>query len=88
MGGSSQFALGAALHFPSLVAAELERTKSFTPEKLAEAETLRLDRLSRGLAGPPAHGDKAKALYGRIAELTGVPVEEVAKSRGWVRTPI
>src|SRR6185295_11900654 len=40
--GSAQFALGAALHFPSLVAAELDRTKNFTPEKLAEAERFAL----------------------------------------------
>ena len=36
--GSSQYALGAALHFPTLVATELERTKKFTPEAMAEAE--------------------------------------------------
>jgi carboxypeptidase C (cathepsin A) len=83
--GSSQYALGAALHFPSLVAAELDRTKSFTPEKLAEAERFASTDYLAGLAGPRLSGDKAKALYGRIAELTGLPVEEVAKSRGWVR---
>jgi carboxypeptidase C (cathepsin A) len=83
--GSSQYALGAALHFPSLVAAELDRTKSFTPEKLAEAERFALTDYLAGLAGAKPSGDKAKALYGRIAELTGLPIEEVAKTRGWVR---
>jgi carboxypeptidase C (cathepsin A) len=37
------------------------------------------------LAGRPPTGDKAKAFYGRIAELTGLPVDVVAKSRGFVR---
>src|SRR4029078_11874379 len=36
--GSGQYALGAALQFPTLVATELERTKRFTPAALAEAE--------------------------------------------------
>ena len=44
----SQYALGAALHFPSLVATELDRTKKFTPEALAEAERFALtDYLTR-----------------------------------------
>ncbi len=83
--GGSQTALGAALHFPTLVAAELDRTKAFTPEKLAEAERFALTDYLSGLAGPRPSGDKAKALYGRIAELTGLNVDVVTKSRGLVR---
>ena len=71
----SQYALGAALHFPSLVATELDRTKKFTPEALAEAERFALTDYLTGLAGPPPTGDRAKALYGRIAQLTGLPVD-------------
>ena len=37
------------------------------------------------LAGRPPTGDKAKAFYGRVAEMTGLPVDVVAKSRGCVR---
>ena len=37
------------------------------------------------LAGRPPTGDKAKAFYGRVAEMTGLPVDVVTKSRGWVR---
>jgi carboxypeptidase C (cathepsin A) len=81
----SQYALGAALHFPSLVATELERTKKFTPEALAEAERFAMTDYLAGLAGPQPTGERANALYGRIAELTGLPVGVVAKSRGWVR---
>ena len=83
--GGSQYALGAALHFPTLVATELERTKKFTPEALAEAERFAMNEYLTTLAGRPPTGDKAKAFYGRIAEMTGLPVDVVAKSRGWVR---
>jgi carboxypeptidase C (cathepsin A) len=81
----SQYALGAALHFPSLVATELDRTRKFTPEALADAERFALTDYLSGLAGPPPTGDRARALYGRIAQLTGLPVDTVANSRGWVR---
>jgi carboxypeptidase C (cathepsin A) len=83
--GSSQYALGAALHFPTLVATELERTKKFTPAALAEAERFAMNDYLTTLAGPAPTGDKAKAFYGRIAEMTGLPADVVAKSRGWVR---
>ena len=83
--GSSQYALGAALHFPTLVATELERTKKFTPEAMAEAERFAMNEYLPTLAGRPPTGDKAKAFYGRVAEMTGLPVDVVAKSRGWVR---
>jgi carboxypeptidase C (cathepsin A) len=83
--GGAQYALGAALQFPTLVATELERTKKFTPEALAEAERFAVNEYLPTLAGPPPTGDKAKAFYGRIAEMTGLPVDVVTKSRGWVR---
>jgi carboxypeptidase C (cathepsin A) len=83
--GAGQFALGAALQFPSIVAAELERSKTFTPSALAEAERFAMTEYLTTLAGPRPTGDKAKAFYGKIAQLTGLPVEVVAKSRGYVR---
>jgi carboxypeptidase C (cathepsin A) len=83
--GSSQYALGAALQFPTLVATELERDKKFTPQALAEAERFAMGDYLTMLSGRPPTGDKAKAFYGRIAELTGLPVDIVAKSRGFVR---
>jgi carboxypeptidase C (cathepsin A) len=83
--GSSQYALGAALQFPALVATELERTRKFTPEALASAERFAMNEYLVTMAGPAPSGEKARAFYGRIAELTGVPVDEVEKSRGWVR---
>src|SRR3954462_15617051 len=83
--GGSQFALGAALHFPTLVATELERAKKYTPEALAEAERFAMNEYLPMLAGRPPTGEKAKAFYGRVAELTGLPADVVAKSRGFVR---
>jgi carboxypeptidase C (cathepsin A) len=83
--GSSQYALGAALHLPALVATELERTKKFTPAALAETERFAMNEYLTTLAGRPPTGDKAKAFYGRIAELTGLPIDVVTKSRGWIR---
>jgi carboxypeptidase C (cathepsin A) len=83
--GSSQYALGAALHLPTLVATELERTKKFTPAALAEAERFAMNEYLTTLAGRPPTGDKAKAFYGRVAEMTGLPIDVVTKSRGWIR---
>lgn len=84
--GGGQFALGAALHFPALVASELERTKTFTPEALAEAERFAMTDYLTTIAGPQPTGDKAEKFYGRIARMTGLPVDVVAKSRGYVRS--
>ena len=83
--GGSQYALGAALQFPTLAATELERTKKFTPAALAEAERFAMNEYLTTLAGRPPTGDKAKAFYGRVAEMTGLPVDVVAKARGNVR---
>jgi len=83
--GGSQYALGAALGFPALVATELDRTKTFTPEALAAAERFAMTDYLTTLAGRPLTGEAAKAFYGRIATLTGIPVDAVAKARGWVR---
>ena len=83
--GRRNDALAAALEFPSLVATELERTKSFTPQAIADAERFATGEYLTTLTGPPPTGDRAKAFYGRIAQLTGLKVDEVAKARGYVR---
>lgn len=83
--GSQQYALGAALQFPALVATELERSKKFTPEAQAEAERFAMNEYLTTLAGRPPTGEQAKAFYGKIAALTGLPADVVAKSRGFVR---
>ncbi|MBB2673948.1 carboxypeptidase [Rhizobium sophoriradicis] len=81
---ADQFALGAALELPSLAAAELDRHNAFDEEKQREAETFALGDYLTTLAGPPPTGAKAAAFYGRIAELTGIPEDIVARNRGFL----
>jgi carboxypeptidase C (cathepsin A) len=83
--GGTRFALGAALQLPSLAAAELERKGAFSKEKLAEAERFALTDYLTALAGPAPKGDAARALYQRIAQISGLPEDVVAKSRGFIR---
>jgi carboxypeptidase C (cathepsin A) len=83
--GSNRFALGAALQLPSLAAAELERNGKFSKQALAEAERFALSDYLTTLAGPPLQGEAARAFYARVAQITGIPEESVAKSRGFIR---
>jgi len=76
--------LSAALQLPSLAAGKLEQHDQFTPEKLAEAERFAMGDYLVALAGPSPSGPAADALYGRVAELTGIPQDVVARTRGFV----
>jgi carboxypeptidase C (cathepsin A) len=80
----SRFALGAALQFPSLSAAELDRRGHFTPEAQAAAERFAMTEYLTTLAGKPPEGEAAQSFYARVAELTGLPVETVARVRGFI----
>jgi carboxypeptidase C (cathepsin A) len=84
-GGGDRYSLGCALQLPSIVAAELERNRAFTPEALAEAERFARTEYLTTLAGPAPKGEAAQAFYGRVARMTGLPPELVARSRGCVR---
>ncbi len=83
--GSTRFALGAALQLPSLAAAELERKGVFSKEALAEAERFALTDYLTALAGPPLQGEAAQKFYGRVAQITGIAEETIAKTRGFIR---
>jgi carboxypeptidase C (cathepsin A) len=83
--GGNRFALGAALQLPSLAATELERTGKFSREALAEAERFALTEYLTTLAGPPPRGDAARQFYARVARLTGLPEDVVARNRGFIR---
>jgi carboxypeptidase C (cathepsin A) len=83
--GSSRYALGAALQLPSLIATELERRHTFTPAALADGERFAMGEYLTTLAGPPPTGEKADAFYRRLAQLCGLPVDTVTKTRGFVR---
>ncbi|HZP74775.1 MAG TPA: carboxypeptidase [Pseudolabrys sp.] len=82
--GGDRYALGAALQFPSLAAAELERRGTFTPSALAEAEHFAMTDYLTTLAGPPPQGDKARAFYAQVARLTGLSADNVAQARGFI----
>lgn len=83
--GGQQSPFAAALTFPSFVASELERTKKFSPEAMAEGEHFALNEYLTTLAGPQPTGERAQAFYGKIGQMTGLPADVVAKSRGYVR---
>jgi carboxypeptidase C (cathepsin A) len=83
--GGTRFALGAAMQIPSLAAANLERRGAFTPERIAEAERFALGEYLTTLAGAPPRGDAARAFYARVAEITGMPLDVVTRTRGFIR---
>jgi len=83
--GGERFALGAALQLPSLVATELERKGTFSTAALTQAEHFALTEYLSTLAGPPPHGDAARAFYAHVAQMTGLPEEVVARERGFIR---
>jgi carboxypeptidase C (cathepsin A) len=82
--GGERFALGAALQLPSLAAAELERRGAFSKQALADAEHFAMTDYLTTLAGPPLQGEAAKNFYARVAELTGLPEDVVARQRGFI----
>jgi carboxypeptidase C (cathepsin A) len=83
--GGDRFALGAALRLPSLAAAELERRGTFSTAALAQAEHFALTDYLSALAGPPLRGDAAHAFYARVAQMTGLPEDVIARERGFIR---
>ncbi len=83
--GSSRSPLRAALQLPSLIATELERQHAFSAAALAEGELFAMTEYLATLAGPPPTGAKADAFYGRLAQFSGLPLETVVKTRGFIR---
>ena len=79
-----QNALGSALRLPTIVAAHLEHINKFTPQALADAERFAMNDYLVALAGRRLSGDAAKAFYSRVADITGVSVDMVARARGAV----
>jgi carboxypeptidase C (cathepsin A) len=81
--GDDNSALHAALQLPSLAAAELERKHAFTPDALAAAEKFAMTDYLVTLAGPTPKGDAASTFYGRVAQMTGLPLDAVTQARGF-----
>jgi carboxypeptidase C (cathepsin A) len=82
--GDDESALRAALQLPSLAAAALERKNTFSPATLAEAEKFAMTDYLTTMAGAPPQGAAGKAFYGRVAQMTGLPVDVVTQARGFV----
>ena len=82
--GSDRFALGAALQLPSLIASELEHTRTFSADALAAGEKFAMTDYLTTLSGAPPSGDKARTFYDRIAQLTGLPLDVVTRGKGFI----
>jgi carboxypeptidase C (cathepsin A) len=82
--GNSDDPLSAALQLPSLGAARMERDQAFTPERLAEVERFAMNDYLVTLAGPSPAGEPARAFYSKVSEITGIPVDAVERTRGFV----
>jgi len=82
--GDDSSALRSALTLPSLAAATLERKHAFNDTVLAAADKFALTDYLTTLAGPPPQGDKANAFYERVAQLSGLPLDTVKQTRGFI----
>ena len=82
--GDDGSALRAALQLPSLAAAELERKNAFSPEALAVAEKFAMTDYLVTLAGAPPQGDKGNAFYQHVAQISGMPLDVVKQTRGFI----
>ncbi|MBT9372290.1 carboxypeptidase [Rhizobium sp. CSW-27] len=82
--GNDNDPLAAALQFPALAAAELERQGRFDREKVGEAERFAMTDYLATLAGPWPQGEAAAAFYRTIAGWTGLSEQAIAPTRGFV----
>ena len=83
--GANRYALGAALQLPSLAAAELDRRGRFSDEALRAAERFAMTDYLVTLAGPPPRGEAAQKFYARVAAISGLPLDVVTRTRGFIR---
>ncbi len=83
--GNESDPLAVAMTLPSLAAGQMERTHSLTPQAIDDAYRYAFGPYLSTLAGPPPDGDAAKAFYGKIADMTGVPERVVAAQRAMLQ---
>lgn len=83
--GAGRLALNAALLLPSVAATQLDRSDRFTATALAEAESFAMTDYLVTLAGPPPGGEAARSFYARLAEMTGLPLDVVTRTRGFIK---
>lgn len=82
--GADDDPLAAALQFPSLAAAHMERKGTFTTDGVMLAERFANRDYVSALIDPLESGTDADALYDRISKLTGLEKDDVARVRGFV----
>jgi carboxypeptidase C (cathepsin A) len=82
--GATDYPLGAALQFPSIASAEMERRRAFDPKLAAEAEKFAMTDYLVTLAGGPPRGPDAEAFYDKVSRLTGIDRAAVERSHGFV----
>ncbi len=82
--GPEKDPLAAALQFPSLVAAQMERKGTFTTDGVMLAERFANRDYVSALIDPPEQGADADAIYDRIATMTGLATQDVVRTRGFV----
>ncbi|MDO1583283.1 S10 family peptidase [Rhizobium oryzicola] len=76
--------LAAALQFPSLAAGALERKNAFDPAEVAKAEQFAMTEYLVSLAGPSPTGTAADAFFAKLSNWTGLSLETVRRTRGFV----
>ena len=82
--GDDSSALHAALKLPSLAAAALERSHGFSAGALAAAEKFAMTEYLTTLAGAPPQGAAGEAFYKRVAQISGLPLDVVKSSHGFI----
>lgn len=82
--GADDDPVAAALQFPSLAAAQMERNGTFDTDGVMLAERFANREYVSALVDPPEPGVEADAIYDRIAVLTGVSKPDVVRTRGFV----
>ncbi len=79
--GNDTDPLADAMMLPSLAAGQMERTHTLSPQALDDAYRYAFGPYLATLVGPPPDGDAARAFYGKVADMTGVPERVVAAQR-------
>jgi carboxypeptidase C (cathepsin A) len=82
--GADDDPLAASLQFSALAAAEMERKGRFDAQAMPQIERFALNEYLVNLVKPVAPGPAADAFYGRVADLTGLPVQTAERTRGFV----
>jgi len=82
--GDDESALRSALVLPSLAAAELERKGEYSHDALARAEKFAMTEYLVMLAGAAPEGPAAESFYNKVAQVSGMSLEQVKRQRGFV----